>query len=183
MRALISSLLALVALPLSACPQPDDMKRGVLFRLDDGGIEMHRVLDKDWVRVRARFAEGDEGELDYYHGIYLASDTPIENGKPQPSKRETFGSKANLRKWSKPQPQARWRNQTADGGRASSGTLKTVKVGACRFDAFEVTIDFAAEKYREVYLYLQAFGTALLIESDDGKTKERYRYTAAGVMP
>ncbi len=166
----------------AACPTGNDMKTGVVFQTGDGGSEVHKATGADWVRIIATFNDGEVNALELDRGIYLATSTPIVNGKVQTSQREDYGSAFNLRKWADPLPKARWRNDTADGGRATSGPLKEIRVGKCRFDGFEVTIDFADETYREVYLYLADLKTALLIESDDGKSKERYRYTSARAL-
>ena len=139
--------------------------------------------DNGWVRIIATFGDGAQSVLELDRGIYLATSTPIVNGKPLIREREDYGSAFNLSKWADPAPSSKWRNDTKDGGRATSGPLKTARIGSCRFQAFEVTIDFAGEAYREVYLYLADLKTGLLIESDDGKTKERYRYTAARALP
>lgn len=166
-----------------ACPTANDMAKGAVFKTDEGGTEVHKAPGKDWVRIIATFADGEQSVLELDRGIYLATSTPVVNGKPLLRDREDYGSAFNLRKWADPAPSSKWRNDTADGGRASSGPLKTARIGKCRFQAFEVTIDFADESYREVYLYLAELKTGLLIESDDGKSKERYKYTAAAALP
>jgi hypothetical protein len=175
-------VLGLASTAAIACPTGADMKKGVLFRTDLGNTELHRRTKPGWVQIRTAFSDGGGTLIEADRGLYMHSSTRIEAGKLTKDK-ITFASRSNLRKWSDPKPDTRWRNPTDGGGTAKSGPIGSFRVGTCTFSAFPVTIDFDGEVYSETYMYLPDLGTGLLTRSKDARTTETYGYIAVGLMP
>lgn len=181
LRILTTLILAAAAGPVAAaaCPDRSDLQRGIFLKTDDGNTELHRDAGQGWTRVQVAFADGGGSVLDYWAGIYLQRSVPVEDGQAVPSETETYGSRAAIAAWLVPQPEHQWINTRAGGGMAASGPVREVRIGNCRYPAFEVVIRFGDDpNYRETYSYLPDLGIGLLILTDDGETRDKVRYTA-----
>lgn len=179
MAATIACLIAATAAH-AVCPTSEDMAKGVVTQTDDGQIEIHKAVAKDMVQVDIRFADqpGFGSVMQFGHGIYLRNVIPIDDGVLGIAQQEQYASDATLRSWAAPVPNATWSNPRPDGGAATSGPVRTVRVGTCSYDSFEVTLGFADDpNYTEVYTYFPSLGIGLLTEIiEDGK-RDVYSYT------
>jgi len=153
------------------------MKKGVVFTMDDGGTELHRIFAPDWVLITAAFPDGEGSLLETYHGLYLHSSTPIDKGVPQLGDKEVYSGRADIGQWKAPVPGQVWENDTATGGVAGSGDLEKITLGTCSYDAFKVRLKFKDDpKYQETYEYLPELGVGLLVSSTLDGDKETYNY-------
>lgn len=179
MKAILTAIgLCLSGATALACPTAADLKTGIFLTLDDGGTELHKQTRADWVQIFATFSDGEAALLDYYKGLYLHTDVPVVNGIPRLGETETYATLANIQKWTDPRPNAAWENPAPDGGTAKSSKARPFKVGGCTYPAFKIDMTFNDDPaYSETYQFLPTLGIALLTVSDDGVTKDRYKYT------
>jgi len=173
-------LAAGAALPGLACPGPENMEKGVIFRTEDGVVETHSRFSEDWVVIRMEFSDSEGSLLEARHGLYLHSSTPIENGVIRLGQKEVFSGRGDLAAWKAPKPDATWRNDTSTGGAATAGPMREIAVGGCRFKGFEVTLTFKDDPtYTELYHYLPELGVGLLVASSTDGSTDSYVYTEA----
>lgn len=174
----IAALILMTGPAFAECPDASHMKTGVVFTLDDGGTELHRVTRPDWIQVFALFPEGDASLLDLYHGLYLKADVPVYGGVPQIGETLTYATEDQLRVWPAPVSNSTWSNETEGGGLAKSGDPKIIALGDCQYEAFDIEIVFADDLgYRETYRYLPELRTAMLVATSDSEGTEEYVYT------
>lgn len=167
----------------AACPTAADMDTGVIFTLSDGGYELHKSTDEDWVQIYAYFGDGEASVLDFYHGLYLLTDLPVVDGFPLLAEMQTYATEAQLAEWAAPKPDAEWRNTTSGGGYAKSRGIEPFRLGDCTYEAFDVSLIYADDAgYQETYRYIPALKTGLLIASADETGVERYTYTGVRVQ-
>ncbi len=183
LKPLLFALASLAAFPALACPTIDDLGRGIEFRTANGDVEIHKQLRPDWMTLNVSFADGDGSLLEMYHGIYLLTVIPIEGGFPQPASRETYATVNELAQWDVPRPDATWENTTPGGGRAASGPLGTTMIAGCRYDSFEVVLQFNDDDtYKEVYTYLPELGVGLLVKTEASDRTDTYSYISVKAM-
>ena len=177
--------LALTALgaPTLACPTIEDLGKGIEFRTADGDVEVHRQLRPDWVTISVSFSDGEGSILETYLGIYLLSVIPIESGVPKPGQREDYASVDELGQWQKPAPDQSWVNSTPGGGQAVSGPMETTMIAGCRYNSFEVVLQFADDDtYKETYDYLPDLGVGLLTKTEASDGTDTYSYISVRAL-
>ncbi|KMW58846.1 hypothetical protein AIOL_003827 [Candidatus Rhodobacter oscarellae] len=175
----LAILAALAGTPaLATCPTAADMTGGVVFTLQGGGTELHKVIRKDWVQIRATFPDGDASQLELFHGLYLSASVAIANGIPQLSEAFTYATETELQQWQPPRPDGAWDNATAGGGTAKSGPIQPVQLGDCVYNSFDVVLTYTNDEgYVETYRYLPALRTGLLVAAKDESGTQNYTYT------
>ncbi len=172
--------IALTTTAQAACPTGADLKNGILVKNSVGNTELHRRTTPNNIQITVTFDDGDGSVLDMLHGIYMVQAIDTEQGVLKLSTRVRLVSRAATRAWIAPKPNAQWRNPARKGGgSAQSGPVKQMKIGACQYNSIEVALRYSDDPtYWESYAYLPDLGIGLLVGSDDGTTRERYRYTA-----
>jgi hypothetical protein len=173
-------LTCLASVALAACPAASDLGNGIVLRTAGGNTELHRRAAEDMIRITVRFPDGDGSVLDMKHGIYMTRIVDIAQGVVKLGTAENLMSPRAMRQWPRPQRSASWTNTARDGGGAArSGGGKRVRIGGCGYTGFDVALRYADDPaYVETYTYLPELGIALLVASDDGQTRESYRYVS-----
>ena len=179
-----ASLLVFSSAAALACPTADDLGRGIEFRTAEGDVEVHKQLRPDWMPLTVTFSDGDGSLLEMYRGLYLQSVIPIESGLPKPGQREDYATQSELLQWQVPQADAAWVNRTPGGGQAAAGPMETTMIAGCRYDSFEVGIQYNDDDtYKETYDYLPALGVGLLTKTEDADGTENYSYISVKALP
>lgn len=172
-----------VATPALACPTVEDLGKGIEFRTADGDVEVHKQLRPDWMTLTVTFSDGDGSLMELYRGLYLQSVIPMVGGLPKPGEREDYASSSDLAQWQMPQPSASWVNATPGGGQAVSGPMETTMIAGCRYNSFEVVIQFADDDtYKETYDYLPDLGVGLLVKTDASDGTDTYSYISVNAV-
>lgn len=175
--------LVTLSLPAIACPTAADLGKGIEFRTADGDVEVHRQLRPDWMTLSVSFSDGDGSILEMYKGIYLMSVIPIESGIPKPGAREDYATSAELVQWQEPQPNASWVNTTPGGGQAVSGAMETTMIAGCRYNSFEVVLQFNDDDtYKETYDFLPDLGVGLLTKTEASDGTDTYSYISVKAL-
>ena len=182
-KVIVTTLVGFCGLPAAACPTIEDLGKGIEFRTADGDVEVHRQLRPDWVTISVSFSDGDGSFLETYLGIYLLSVIPIEAGFPKPGDREDYASSEELAQWQRPVPDQSWRNTTPGGGQAVSGPMETTMIAGCRYNSFEVVLQFADDDtYKETYDYLADLGVGLLTKTEASDGTDTYSYISVRAL-
>lgn len=159
----------------NACPGPADRTKPIRIVFADDTVEVYRRQSGPVTRI-----EGFDGAtltytIEVVHGTHMLSYEAIVDGVPDRASRIDYDYGLELSAMQVPSPGGRWQVNAVftdmDGSYPEAqaqayGLLRTVQIGACTYDAFDVYIAYdSADAYMETLIYLPALELAYLYSS------------------
>lgn len=186
MRSLIAALTCCLAGPAFAqCPTAQDLNTGIVLTDVDGGQEVFR-------RENANFVRGgwDDGSIGAQYlllqGLYIVEYFDLEAGDTVAGSRVTYSYPLAPEDAPLPVPGGRWDTEVVvlDQGQVDTATEShlygdqtRVTIGGCSYDMIPVTSIYLDEdSYTETNYYLPELGFSYLVATQE-KDQEEFRYT------
>jgi len=181
-----------LTLAQTACPTAADLTRGILLEYSTGGHEVYRPVAEGVVVVNGVDQAGRLYRLELAQGAMLLLYEDVIDGVPDPMTRLRYDYGLPPAQMPVPVPGGGWSSDvTVDDGRrgydepqtVTWGKTRTVSIGSCSYQAFDITIAYeTADKYLERLTYIAALGLGFLTYREaEGTEPETITATAIRV--
>ncbi|QDC08850.1 hypothetical protein FHY55_06165 [Oceanicola sp. D3] len=174
----------------AACPQAEDIARGVRLTLTDGETEVFRATSE--VLVESRLSQGADTatRFTYARGVYLLESIDVTAAGPLPDTRSTFALPVLPAETPEPLPGHGWGVRmvaTYSGELVTEmlgirfGTEEEVVIGDCRYTAVPVEQRIYEDGElvaRETRSYLPELGFSYAVAWYEDDNVDRYEYVS-----
>lgn len=178
MRAFLAGLLSLGQAAWAGCPTGADLAQGVRVTYDPAGeYEVFTRIGDALVQSDYTTTDGSTWRAVLVHGAYMILNQELTDGALVPQGRETYAYALKPQDFPVPAPDLTWDVTIVENSSRgllrrdldyTFGPLRPVTLGACSYEAFEMTFPFD-EGLRFVLLYLPALGISVIAgEIKDG---------------